>query len=186
MLHMGDVNLMNKQIKKLGYTLLSAIISIILYILLHELGHTIVILTAGGTITDFSIFTAHVSAIGGNYNSTSNLWLHINGALLPIIISFIYILAYKKNSNNSFYRIFSYMFTLVPTASALAWVILPFIYMQGNVTANDDVIKFLCDSSKYLHPLIVSVLAAGIIGISIFTMIKKQIVQNFITEIRTE
>ncbi|MGN0735322.1 MAG: hypothetical protein ACI4LP_05815, partial [Anaerovoracaceae bacterium] len=47
-----------------------------LYIFLHELGHMIVMLSAGATITSFGILTAHVSAEGGNYSTLSALWLH--------------------------------------------------------------------------------------------------------------
>ena len=37
--------------------------SLPLYIFVHELGHLIVMLSAGATIEDFSIFTAHVTAM---------------------------------------------------------------------------------------------------------------------------
>lgn len=53
---------MNKKIKRIGYILLSAGITVFLYILFHESGHTMVMLSVRATITDFSIFTAHVSA----------------------------------------------------------------------------------------------------------------------------
>ena len=54
----------NKKIKSIGYVLLSAGLAVFLYIFLYELGHTLVLLSVGATITDFSIFTAHVSAVG--------------------------------------------------------------------------------------------------------------------------
>ncbi|WWR20752.1 hypothetical protein V1226_04950 [Lachnospiraceae bacterium JLR.KK009] len=52
---------MNKKLKSIGYILLSAGIGVFLYILLHEFGHMAVMLSVGATITDFRIFTAHVS-----------------------------------------------------------------------------------------------------------------------------
>ena len=100
---------MNKKIKSIGYILLSAGIAIFLYILLHEFGHMIVMLSVGATITDFSIFTAHVSADGGNYTNLSDMFMNVNGALFPLIISYLYTLLYKKGSTKSFYRIFSYV-----------------------------------------------------------------------------
>ena len=115
--------------KKVGATLLSALITVFIYILLHELGHMIVMLSAGATITDFSIFTAHVRGVGGNYTNLSNLWLHANGALLPVIVALIYALFYKKDAEGIFYHLFSYMFLLVPIASLFAWVIIPFLYI---------------------------------------------------------
>ena len=93
----------NNRMKRVGFLLLSAGISLYLYILLHELGHMIVMLSAGATVTSFSIFTAHVSAAGGNYSTLSTLWLHANGALLPMAASFVYMLLYQKSSQRSFY-----------------------------------------------------------------------------------
>lgn len=175
---------MNKKIKSMGYVLLSAGIEVFLYILLHEFGHMIVMLLAGATITDFSIFTAHVSAVGGDYTSLLNMWMHANGALLPLIISYLYILLYQKNNTKSFYRIFSYMFTLIPVCSILAWVIMPFIYLQGNAPINDDVTKFLAVFCENYHPFIVSAAAAILIGIGVVLMIKKRVIYNFIEEIK--
>ena len=102
-----------------------------------------VMLSVGATITDFSIFTAHVSAVGGDYTNLSNMWMHANGAFLPLIISYIYTLLYKRDSAKSLYRVFSYMVILFPVASILAWVIIPFVYLQRKTPINDDVTKFL-------------------------------------------
>lgn len=120
---------MNKKIKRIGYILLSAGITVFLYILFHEFGHTMVMLSVGATITDFSIFTAHVSADSGSYTNLSNMWMHANGALLPLMISYVYIILYKKDSTKPLYRIFSYLVTFTPIASMLAWVIIPFAYL---------------------------------------------------------
>lgn len=115
---------MNRKIKSIVYILLSAVVVAFLYVFLHELGHTLVMLLAGATITSFSIFTAHVSAVGGVYTNLSDMWLHANGALFPLCLSYLYILLYKKDSTKSFYRIFSYMITLIPICSIFAWVII--------------------------------------------------------------
>ncbi len=175
---------MNKKIKSIGYILLSAVITLFLYILLHEFGHTMVMLLVGATITNFSIFTAHVSAVGGDYTNLSSIWMHANGALFPLVISYLYILLYQKGSTKSLYRIFSYIFTLVPVISILAWVIIPFAYLQGNIPINDDVTNFLTVFCENYHPLIVSVTAAALIGIGIVLMIKKRVIYNFIEEIK--
>lgn len=175
---------MNEKLKSIGYTLLSAGITLFLYVLLHEFGHMIVMLLVGETITDFSIFTAHVSAVGGNYTNLSEMWMYVNGALFPLIISFLYTLLYKKNSARPLYKIFSYMVILLPVASMLAWVIIPFVYLQGNAPVNDDVTKFLDIFCKNYHPLIVSTVAAVLIAIGIILMIKKHVIHNFIEEIK--
>ncbi|MDE6906047.1 MAG: hypothetical protein K2P76_14120 [Lachnospiraceae bacterium] len=175
---------MNKKIKSIGYILLSAGIGIFLYILLHEIGHMIVILSVGGTITDFSIFTAHVSAVGGGYTNLSDMCMNANGALFPLIISYLYILLYQKDSTKVFYRIFSYVFVLIPIVSMLAWVIIPFAYLQGNAPINDDVTKFLTVFCENYHPLIVSVAAVVLVGMGVALMMKKRVIHNFIQEIK--
>ncbi len=172
--------------KKKFFLLLLVVVALVLiiYILLHELGHLIVMLSAGSTINEFSIVTAHVSATGGEYTNLSDLWLNANGALVPVLIAYIYMFFYKSNNENSFYRIFSYMIAVIPTASMFAWFIIPFIYIGGNAPVNDDVTKFLYNFSHDFHPLIVSAVAAMIIGIGVALMIKKRIIYNFIEEVR--
>lgn len=174
---------MDRRFKNIGYILLSAVVAVFLYIILHELGHTIVMLSAGSTITDFSIFSAHVTCVGGNYTNITDMWLHVNGALFPLIVSYIYILFYKKNSTKPLYRIFSYMATFVPVCSILAWVIVPFTYLQGNAPFNDDATKFLVIFCQNYHPLIVSAVAVILIGVGVVLMVKKRVLQNFIDEI---
>lgn len=175
---------MPNKAKKISLLMLSALIAIPLYIILHEFGHTIVILSAGGKITEFSILTAHVSSTGGNYTNLSDLWLNANGALLPVIVSFVYMLLYKRNCQNMFYRMFSYIFSLMPICSLFAWVIIPFVYMQGNAPAGDDVSKFLYNFSHYFHPLLVSAAAVLIIAAGITLLIKKEIFRNFTCEMK--
>lgn len=175
---------MNKKIKRIGYVLLSTGIAVFLYILLHEFGHMMVMLSAGATITDFSIFTAHVSADGGNYTNLSTMWMHANGAVLPLIVSYLYTLFYQRDSAKSLYRIFSYIVTLIPVCSILAWVILPFAYLRGNAPTNDDVTKFLAVFCENYHPLIVSAAAAALIGFGVVLMIEKRVIHNFIEEIK--
>lgn len=177
---------MQNRAKKVGMTLLAGLITVFLYILLHELGHIIVMLSASATITEFSIIPAHVSGIGGNYTNLSDLWLHANGALLPVIVTLIYALFYKKDAESVFYYLFSYMFTLIPIASSFAWVIIPLLYVQGNAPVGDDVTNFLYNFSQNHQPLIVSVAAALIIVAGVVVMIKRGIFKNFILAIRNQ
>lgn len=175
---------MRNKVKKFLLLLTAAILMLIIYIILHELGHLIVMLSAGATIIDFSIVTAHVTATGGEYTNLSDLWLNANGAFLPVFTAYIYMFFYKSSNENSFYRIFSYMIAVLPTASMFAWLIIPFIYIGGNAPQNDDVTKFLDNFSHDFHPFIVSAVAAMMIGIGLALMIKKRIIHNFIAEVR--
>lgn len=112
------------------------------------------------------------------------MWMHANGALLPLMISYVYIRLYKKDSTKPLYRIFSYLVTLMPIASMLAWVIIPFAYLQGKAPINDDVTNFLTIFCENYHPPIVSAVAVALIGIGIVLMIKKRVIHNFIEEIK--
>ena len=58
---------------------LSALLSILCYIVLHEAGHCIVAILCGATITEFSILSAHMNYSGGNFTALSALFLSANG-----------------------------------------------------------------------------------------------------------
>lgn len=175
---------MNIKAKFILCLLSSATLLTVLYILFHELGHMIVMLSAGDTIDDFSIIGAHVSGHGGTYTNASNLWLHANGAVLPFVISLAYVLLYRKKSNNTFYRCFSFFVGLVPSCTLLAWIIIPFIYLKGTAPAGDDVTHFLDNFSQAAHPLIVSAAATLLIGIEVFLSTKKGVIENYFSEIK--
>ena len=166
--------------KKMAYLFAAIVCALFLYILLHETGHLIVMLSVGATITEFSILTAHVSAVGGNYNILADLWLHVNGVFLPVLVAFVYILLYKREKENSFYHLFSYVFAIASTMSLLAWVFGPIMYMMGRASAGDDVTRFLDNFSRNHHSLIVSAVAVLLIGVNVTMIIKKGLVKNVV------
>ena len=175
---------MNKKGKLVFTVLAAAGLMVVLYIELHEFGHLIVMLSAGATIDDFSIIGAHVSAHGGNYTNISDLWLHANGALFPLIIALIYLVFYKRERNKSFYKMFSFFFGLIPICSLLAWVFIPIAFLNNQAPAGDDVTKFLFNFSQTASPLYVSAVAALLITIGAVLMIRKGVLKNYILEIK--
>jgi len=175
---------MNKKQNYLLCTISAALIVSVLYILIHETGHLIVMLSAGETIDDFSVFGAHVSGHGGEYTTASKLWLNANGAVLPVIVSFVYLLFFKKERQGTFYRMFSFFAGVVPAVSLFAWVIVPVIYKTGNPPQGDDVTHFLTTFSEFADPLFVSAAALVIIGLGIVIVIKKGVLHNYLEEIR--
>ena len=175
---------MKQKIKKVMLVFPAAALTIVIYIFLHEMGHLIVMVSAGATITDFSILTAHVSAIGGEDTTVSDLWLNVNGAMLPVVVGFLNMIFYNPKYKNTFYRFFMYMLALMPIGSLFAWLFLPIAYVNGNAPAADDVTKFLNNFSRNYHPLLVSLAAMVIVGSGVALMIKKRMFQNFIAEIR--
>lgn len=63
---------MNNRTKFSATLILTALVTLLFYIIIHESGHAIVMLSAGVTITEFSIINAYVSGIGGNYTDLSH------------------------------------------------------------------------------------------------------------------
>lgn len=162
----------------------TALICLLLYIVLHEFGHVIVLWSVGANVTEFSIVNAHVMYDGGEWTNLSDRWMHLNGALLPIIVSLIYMLFYRPAVKNRFYRTFSALFALIPIGSLLAWVGIPFLYVNGNAPANDDVTKFLYNFTSQYPALWVSVASLLLMAFCLFVAIRKGIFRNFYAVIR--
>ena len=173
-----------KLIKFILTLLISAIATLFLYILLHEFGHVIVMLSAGDRITEFSILHAYVSGEGGDYTNTSDLWKHANGTIFPLLLSYVFLLFYRKESKNTLYRIFSLCFAC-PALGLLPWFVKPFVYVKGTFTAGNDITQFLYNFSQSHSPILVSIAAAVLFGISIRLIIKKCVLRNIIDEIKS-
>ena len=156
----------------------SALISILLYILLHELGHVIVLWTVHADITEFSILSAHVSYVGGTWTDLADKWLHLNGALFPLVIALIYIILYRKENTNRYYRIISGIFILMPLTSLLAWVFIPILYMFGQAPEGDDVYKFLYNFCFDYPAYVVSICAISAICGCVYLAVKKGVFEN--------
>lgn len=171
-------------IKLLLILMISAIVTVFLYILLHEFGHMIVMLSAGDRITEFSILGAHVSGEGGNYTNTSDLWMYANGTIFPLLLSYIFLLFYQKESMNMVYRIISLFLGFSPAIALIPWFVKPFVYVRGTFTAGDDTTQFLYNFSQGHSPILVSIAAALLFGISIFLVIRKRVLRNYIEEIK--
>ena len=159
-------------------------LSILLYIWLHELGHAIVLWAVGADITEFSIFEAHVLYAGGNWTDMSDLWMHLNGAFFPVVVSVIWMLLYRRGVRNRVCRIFSVFEVIIPLSSALAWVVIPFLYMQGLAPEDDDVTKFLYNFTFDYPAWTVSLVALLVLVLCIFLAVKKGIFHNMADEIR--
>lgn len=159
---------------------------LVLYVILHEAGHCIAVIACGGTVTEFSILTAHMSYIGGEgFSGAQNMWINVNGMLFPLILSFVYMLFYKKDSTNSIYRIVSAA-AIIPIGSLVAWVVVPLLYLSGSAPADDDCTKFLYNFSVYHSPFIVTICALLLISLAAALVIKKRLFKNFIGEIRSK
>lgn len=168
---------MNLKVKKLSSLFLSIIFTIPAYIILHEGGHALIAILCGAQITEFSILGAYMRYEGGTFTSVTLPLFHIAGMLLPVLISVIYMLAYRDKVKHILYNIFSFMFLLVPAGTILAWIIVPVLYLFGQAPPNDDATKFI-DSSG-LSPWAVSIGAILLFTCCLFLAWKKKIIQNY-------
>lgn len=177
---------MNIKLKLIGVLILSAIATLFLYIILHEAGHCVVAIACGAKITGFSIFDANMSYKGGNFSDLQMLWLHVNGMLFPLIISYVFSIFYRKEQTNRIYRILSYFTSIIPMFSSLAWVFVPILFLNGNAPNGDDCTKFVDIFSSRLNysPLLVSAGAILLIALSLILIIRKKILKNFIDLIK--
>ena len=128
----------------------------------------------------------HVTSNGGSFTPISEMWNYANGVFLPLFVSLVFVLLYRKACKSSFYRIFSYMVAIIPIGSLLTWVFIPFLYMNDTAPVNEDVTKFLNTFTQYFHPLLLTVFALAIMGFSILLLVKKRVFRNFIEEISME
>lgn len=168
---------MNSKVRTVGLLLLSACIMVPLYIVLHEGGHALVALLCGAKITNFTIIGASVSSVDGVYTAFTYSLLHSAGLLLPVLASILYMLFYQKDRTGVFYRLFSFMFAVLPTFSILAWVLVPVLYMNGRAPVGDDTTQFL-DASG-LSPILVILTAVVLFLLCLALAWHKKIIQNY-------
>lgn len=75
----------------------------------------------------------------------------------------IYMVYYIIKTTQRDFIEFFYLSAIAALCPMLSWVIIPFIYLQGNASINDDVTKFLVVFCEYYNPLIVSLVASFLI-----------------------
>ena len=175
---------MNVKIKIILSTFASIIFIIPIYIILHEGGHTLIAVLCGARITKFSILGAYMTYDGGTFTSITLSLFHIAGMLLPVLVSIVYMLTYRNKIKGMLYRIFSFISSLIPIGSILAWVIVPILYVSDKAPQNDDVTKFI-DSSG-LSPWAVLLGAVVLFTCCLFISWKKKIIQNYWMAIKLE
>lgn len=174
-----------RKIELIAVCALCAAASILIYIILHELGHCIVALFCGAKIVDFSVFSAHMAYDGGHFTDFSELWFNANGALFPLIIGAIYAVLYRKDVQNKVYQAFSFVFTLTPGYSLFAWVIIPVLYLMGEAPFGDDCTKFLDIFGMGYSPLLVAAGAIVLIVSYAVLLVKRRTVFGFVKEIKS-
>ena len=96
-------------------------LAIVLYTILHECGHGLFAILCGARIANFTILGAHMSCEGGIFGAVTFSLHHAAGMLLPLFVSFVYMIRYSKTRDNIFYRIFFFFFSLLLFFALRAW-----------------------------------------------------------------
>lgn len=168
---------------RLGFAVSAMIlVSIFVYVVIHESGHALVAALCGASNIRISIISAHTWWIGGSFTAVTEALCNAAGVVLPVCVSLVAMLFYSKSRKSLIYHLAYFCFFMITTSSALAWVLLPVCSIFASLPENDDVTKFLNVSG--ISPVIVAVTAVIVILFSIFIAIKKQLFIQLIKDIR--
>jgi hypothetical protein len=169
---------MSSKLKAVLPVLLFAPIWLLLYTVLHEGGHALVILAYGGTIDRFWILglNAHVSAHGAAYTAFGEALMKAAGVLLPSLVSAIALIFYKPRVKLFAYHLCYFLVIATPVFSMLVWIIFPVISLFTPPPQGEDVTQFL--NVAGFHPLFVSLTAFVLAGAFVFFMYKKGLLRK--------
>lgn len=154
------------------------LVSLFAYIFLHESGHALVAILCGAQISKLSILQAHTWWSGGNFTDVTSSLCHAAGVLLPIGVSLMGILFYRRKFENTIYRLIFPFFIMISTATLIVWVLFPALSLYITLPEQEDVTKFLRSSG--LEPMVVSLGSAALILLMIFLVSKKGMFQNLV------
>lgn len=169
---------MNSKLKTILSVLLFAPVWFLLYTILHEGGHALVILAYGGTIDSFWVLgmNAHVSAHGEVYSTFGEALMHIAGVLFPTVISAIALIFYNQKVKFDGYHLCYFMVLVTPIFNMLVWVIFPIISLFTPPPQGEDVTKFL--NVTGFPALLVSLGALLIAGVFVLYIYKEGLLKK--------
>lgn len=172
----------NNMLRKLRFflaMLAMALVSIIMYIFVHESGHAIVAILCGASNVKISIVSAHTWWTGGSFTAITGALCNVAGTALPVCISWIAMMFYAKSRKGLIYHMAYIIFFIISTSSVLAWVgISAYSMLAPFPDQTDDVAQFLNVSG--IPPVIVFLTGVIVILLSIFIAIKKQLLHTLI------
>ena len=127
-----------------GLLLLVAFFLVFLYTTLHESGHALAGLLAGGSVRQVNVNFFDLSAhavLDGDFTRAQQALISISGWALPVLV-YLFFLLLSHRSREPLLAALRWVGGACVLGSTLPWVVLPLVYLGGGRPA-DDVISFL-------------------------------------------
>jgi hypothetical protein len=117
-----------------------------IYTFLHEIGHAILGLAFGQSLTEFNVnfwdFSAHVDMAGGDL-SPSQLAIQASaGVALPLLAWAIWMGLVPRKAS-FLLEVLKLISSMACLNTLLAWIVIPVLYTFGKAPSSDDVTNFL-------------------------------------------
>lgn len=160
---------MKKDLRKI---LCAGIISIFIYVFLHELGHCIAVWFYGGRVTGFHFilfWDAHMS-----FEEDVIAWrplVYLAGTLFPVLIAFCLLFTYRRNSGRTFVYYLKTLYIYESILALSSWIFLPILFLNGVWELSEDVYKFLFTSE--ISPVVVILTATAAVLLMVFIFINR-------------
>lgn len=155
----------------------SSLGAIVLYAVLHELGHCIAVWLCGGTVTGFYPFGTsgyvkpHMQYKGITEDFASGL-VSIFGSVLPLVAAVLLLLFWQGSKKHSLLNLCVGIVTGTILCSTFSWVVEPIGRLVNRFDYNSDVSKFI--DATGLHPAVVMLGALLVLGLTVFLFAKRR------------
>lgn len=151
--------------------------AIILYAVLHELGHCAAVWLCGGTVTGFYPFgtagyaTAHMT-YEGITDGFSNGLVDIFGSVLPLGTAVLVLLFWKGSDRHPLLNNCVGVVTGTFLWSTFSWIVEPIGRLVNLFDYNSDISKFI--DTTGLHPAVITLCALLVFGLTCFLFVKRR------------
>lgn len=146
---------MRNKIVQAAIVLITSILILYFYTLLHEGGHALAGLISNGRVDKMVLgLNARVYIEGARFTPFTESLFSLSGVLMPVLFLMISLAFYSHKIKNSIVQISYILFYTSVSGSLLAWLFVPLLSLFTSIPVNDDITKFLNISG--LHPIILS------------------------------
>lgn len=151
--------------------IIQLVLILFIYPFVHELGHSIAVIFAGGKVTGIvlGLFSAHMN-YDGVLNASANGIVSIMGMLLPYLCFLIYITFVKKNASPLVQKLKWGSFFVI-MGSITVWIVLPIMSYFSPLPKGDDVTQAL--KRLGCEPYVITVFATMLFVLCLAIFLRK-------------